>query len=359
MTRAAEVSEPAREPGALFRSEIFEQPAALERLLADRPEITEVGKAIARHAPVMVRLVGHGTSDNAAAFGIYAFGLLGGWTAFRDSISLSVYYGAPLDVSRSAVIALSQSGRTPDVVEYVSRARAGGALTVALTNDPDSALGSAAELTLALRAGQERAVAATKTYLNELAALVLLAGEVAGRGDEVAGGLHRVAELLDAALPGLERDAARIAVPFAYVGRMFVVGRGPELATAREVALKLTETCRVAAEPLSATALAHGPIAAVDSLFPMWAIASHDASLPAVTEAVRRAKAVGATVISCGSAASELEAAYSLSVPDAPAPLLAPLLSVVPGQLFAGALARAKGLDPDSPTGLSKVTLAP
>jgi len=345
-------------PGALFRSEIFEQPDALERLLADRVAIAAVGEAVAERAPLMVRLVGHGTSDNAAAYGVYAFGLLSGLTAFRDSISLSVYYGAALDVSRSVVIALSQSGRTPDVVEYVERARARGALTVALTNDTDSALGEAAELAVGLQAGRERAVAATKTYLNELAALVLLAGGLAGRADEAAAGLHEVAVLLRSSLPELERDAARIAVPCAYVGRMFVVGRGPELATAREIALKLTETCRIAAEPLSATALAHGPIAAVDSLFPVWAIASHDASLPAVAEAVQRAKAVGATVISCGSAATELEAEYTLAVPDAPAPLLTPLLSVVPGQLFAGALARAKGLDPDRPSGLSKVTLA-
>jgi glutamine---fructose-6-phosphate transaminase (isomerizing) len=230
--------------------------------------------------PVAVRLVGHGTSDNAAVYGVCAFGLLPGWTAMRDSISLSVYYGASLDLSRSVVIALSQSGRTPDVVDYVERARAGGALTIALTNHLDSALATAAEIALPILAGTERAVAATKTYLNELAALLLLAGEAAGRGDEVAADLRRVAALLAESLPGLELDAARLAVPLAFAGRMFVVGRGPELATAREIALKLTETCRIAAEPLSATALAHGPIAAVDSLFPVWAVASHDANLP-------------------------------------------------------------------------------
>jgi glucosamine--fructose-6-phosphate aminotransferase (isomerizing) len=167
----AEAAMPESEPGSLFRSEIYDQPAALERLLADWPEISRVGRAVAQRAPLLVRLVGHGTSDNAAAFVTYAFGLLAGATAFRDSISLSVYYGAALDVSRSVVIALSQSGRTPDVVEYVSRARARGALTVALTNDPESALGESAELTIELRAGHERAVAATKTYLNELAVL--------------------------------------------------------------------------------------------------------------------------------------------------------------------------------------------
>jgi glucosamine--fructose-6-phosphate aminotransferase (isomerizing) len=140
---------------------------------------------------------------------------------------------------------------------------------------------------------------------------------------------------------------------------MFVVGRGAEFATAREIALKLLETCRVAAEPLTATDLAHGPVAALDSMFPVWAIASDDATLPAVIEAVERALEAGATVIASGSAAGAIPGAqYVLPSPPVPTPLVAPLLSIVPGQLFASALARARGLDPDSPRGLQKVTLA-
>ena len=135
--------------------------------------------------------------------------------------------------------------------------------------------------------------------------------------------------------------------------------RGPEYATAREVALKLLETCQVAAEPLTATDLAHGPIAALDSLFPVWAIASDDPTLPAVKEAAGRIRAAGATLVASGPAAAALDRAdYTLPVPAPAKSLLAPILSVVPGQLFALALARAKGLDPDVPRGLSKVTLA-
>jgi glutamine---fructose-6-phosphate transaminase (isomerizing) len=140
---------------------------------------------------------------------------------------------------------------------------------------------------------------------------------------------------------------------------MFLIGRGVEFATARELALKLLETCRVAAQPLTATDLAHGPVAAVDSLFPVWTIASDDAALPAVLEAAGRVRAAGGTLIASGDAAERIEGAdYVLPTPRPPSPLLAPLLSVVPGQLFAWALARAKGLDPDRPRGLSKVTLA-
>jgi glucosamine--fructose-6-phosphate aminotransferase (isomerizing) len=137
------------------------------------------------------------------------------------------------------------------------------------------------------------------------------------------------------------------------------VGRGPEFATAREIALKLLETCRIAAEPLTATDLAHGPVAALDPLFPVWAVAANDATLQVVVEAAARARAAGATVIASGTAAEALaDAQYVLPAPGPAEPLLAPLLSVVPGQLFAGAVARAKGLDPDRPRGLSKVTLA-
>ena len=208
-------------------------------------------------------------------------------------------------------------------------------------------------------AGPERAVAATKTYLNTLAALALIAAAVSGREREVGDGIRRVAELLAGMLDPIERAVPAIATTFAYVARMYVIGRGIEFATARETALKLTETCRVAAEPLTATDLAHGPIAALDPLFPVWTIASRDEALPAVVDAAARIREAGATVVASGNASSEVAgAAYELPVPEPPIPLLAPLLSVVPGQVFAGALARAKGLDPDKPVGLSKITRA-
>src|SRR5262245_43014344 len=345
--------------GQLFQAEIREQPSALMGLLEHAADFESVGRALASRAPRVVRLIGHGSSDNSAVFAVYAFGLLTAWTALRDSISLTVYYDAPLDLSSSAVVALSQSGATPDVVEYVRRARKRGALTIGITNEPGSELGRAAEVVLPLAAGPERAVAATKTYVNQLAAIALLSGAAAGRATQVADELHRTAELMAATIEELERSASAVAVPFSYVGRMFVIGRGLEFATAHEIALKLTETCQVAAEPLTATAFAHGPIAALDPLFPVWTIASRDETLPAVIDAAARVRAKGATLVASGSAAGEISGAdYALSVPEAPAPVLAPLLSVLPGQLAAFALARAKGLDPDRPPGLSKVTLA-
>jgi glutamine---fructose-6-phosphate transaminase (isomerizing) len=346
-------------PGAQFLTEIREQPAALRRLLEHRAEFAAVAEAATRHGAGVIRMVGHGSSDNAASFGVYAFGLLSGLTAMRDSISLLVYYQARLDLSGSIVVGLSQSGRTPDVLEYVERARRGGAFTIAVTNEPDSDLARAAEAVLPLSAGAELAVAATKTYSNQVGALALLAGCLAGRCDEVAGFLEAVAGQLEEHLPEFEQLASSFAVSFASVSRMFVIGRGPEFATAREIALKLLETCQIAAEPLTATDLAHGPVAALDPLFPVWSIAAEDETLDAVVDATARARAAGATVVASGTAAGALgDAQYLVPIPKPRLPLLAPLLSVVPGQLFAGAVARAKGLDPDKPRGLSKVTLA-
>jgi glucosamine--fructose-6-phosphate aminotransferase (isomerizing) len=343
----------------LFRAELREQPEALLRLLEIENEFEAVSKLLVERAPTAVRLVGHGTSDAAATYGTYAFGLLPGWTALRDTISLTVYYGATFDLSSSVVIGLSQSGQTPDVVEYVARTRERGALTLGLTNDPSSDLAAAAEITIPLSAGPERSIAASKTYTNELAALAILAAGAAGRAREVSDGIRGVAETLAGEMDELERAVAAPAMAFTYVGRMYVIGRGLEFATAREVALKLTETCRVAAEPLTATDLAHGPVAALDSLFPVWTIASHDESLPAVVEGAARVRQAGATLVASGTAAAEIEdAAFRLPVPAPRLPILSPLLSVVPGQLFAVALASAKGLDPDHPERLSKVTLA-
>jgi glucosamine--fructose-6-phosphate aminotransferase (isomerizing) len=346
-------------PGSLLLSEIREQPAALERLLEHADEYAEVADHARRRGLNVVRMVGHGSSDNAASYGVYAFGLLPRWTALRDSISLSVYYGAEIDLHGSCVVALSQSGQTPDVVEYVELARRRGALTIALTNDPDSALGEVAEAVLPLGAGPEYAIAATKTYTAQVAALALLAAQAAGAGPTIVDGIRTVAAQIDDALPAFERRLSEVAVALAFVGRMFVIGRGPEFATARETSLKLLETCRVAAEPLTATDLVHGPLAALDGLFPVWTIASDDASLPSVREAAARARSAGATLLASGTASSEIaDAAYYIPVPKPPIALLSPLLSVVPGQLLAWALAQAKGLDPDQPIGLTKVTLA-
>jgi glutamine---fructose-6-phosphate transaminase (isomerizing) len=354
------VSAGAADSGQAFLREIREQPRLLARLADRSDDFAAVAGEIRRRGWRTIRMVGHGSSDNAATYGVYAFGLLAGLTALRDSISLSVYYGAEIDLGDSCVLALSQSGRTPDVVEYVERARRRGTFTVAVTNDAASPLAAAADAVLPLGAGEERAVAATKTYTAQVAALMLLAAHAGDDGARYVDALRATAAVLSDALPGLEQRLSSVAATLGDIDRILVLGRGPEFATAREVALKLLETCRIGAMALTATDLAHGPVAALDPLFPVWAIAPSDASLPAVSEAVARARAACATVIACGAAAERLAgASVAITLPDAPLPLLSPLISIVPGQLLAGALAHARGLDPDHPRGLQKVTVVP
>lgn len=341
-----------------MRAEIREQPDALERLLSDLDPVREAARLL--RGRDLVRLAAHGTSDAAATYGVYAFGIAAGRTALRDAMSLTVYYDAPLRLERDAVVAISQSGRTPDVVEHALAARRRGAAIVAVTNDEGSPLAEASDAVVPLRAGSEQAVAATKTYSATVAALGLLAAEVQGTGAAFAEGLARTVEhqrRLIGQTDALVDDAVQ---GFREVERMFVIARGIELATARETALKLTETCRIVAEPLTSTDLAHGPVAAVMPLVPVWLVASGDATAPALAEAARRAHAAGAMLVAVGQAADAVpHAALRLRVPPAPTPLHAPLLSVIPGQLFACALSLARGLDPDAPAGLAKVTEVP
>ncbi len=232
-------------------------------------------------------------------------------------------------------------------------------MTIALTNAPASELGdAAAELVLPLEAGPEHAVAATKTYVNQLAALALLAGTCAGgRG---AGGLRLAARRRGEGHPRAGGSCRRRRpTAFAFVGRMFVMGRGLEFATAREVALKLKETCRIAAEPFTATDLVHGPIAALDPLFPCGRSPSADA-LPAVLEASARVRAAGAAIVASGNAAAEIEdPAYTLAVPEPVIPVLSAALCPCCPASFSPALSPApRGSIPTSREGLSKVTLA-
>jgi glucosamine--fructose-6-phosphate aminotransferase (isomerizing) len=279
----------------------------------------------------------------------------------RDSMSLPLYYDAPAAAPGELAIALSQSGETADVVAWLREAQADGAVAVAVTNGDGSSLVAAADGAIVLHAGREHSIAATKTYTATLAALALLGAHAAGRerGAAMAAALARTADLAEQALPRLERAVEPVADMLAGVDRLYAVARGVELATAAEVALKLTEVAYLGAKALTATSMAHGPVAALDRTFPVWAVGADDATLPAVAEAVKRARAAGAPVIATGAAAPKLDGAtFTLATPPAPDPLLSPLLSILPGQLFARALAHAKGIDPGAPRHLRKVTEA-
>jgi glucosamine--fructose-6-phosphate aminotransferase (isomerizing) len=273
--------------------------------------------------------------------------------------SLFTLYGAPPDLRRALTIGISQSGASPDIVAVLEAARQQGAPTLAITNVPDSPLGQAAEFVLPIRAGTERSVAATKTYSTELLALAMLStalcedAEVTRRWEELAAVPAAVA-----ATVGLADEIARRAERYRYLDRLVTGGRGYCYGTAFELALKLKETCYLLAEPYSPPDFLHGPVAIVDDGFPALLVAPSGATFADMLAFAQTLSERGAELL----VISDRDEALALAdtplrlPPDVPE-WLAPIPAIVPGQLLALSLARVKGLDPDRPRGLSKVTL--
>lgn len=342
--------------GRLTIREIHEQPEVLARLFdVERPAIDAAAAELRARPPAGVVLAARGSSDNAALYGHYLFETMLGLPVALASPSVVTLYRRTPRLRGMLVIGLSQSGRSPDIVEYVRAARGAGARTVAITNEARSPLAKAAQTTLLLRADRERSVAATKTYTAQLAVLSLLIGGIARERRFV--DAHRaLPDLVRRALASEEQiaDAAR---RFRRIERCLVTSRGYNYATAREAALKLKETSYVAAEPLSSADLLHGPIAVVGPRFPVVVIVPPGRVRPHLARVTRELAARGAHTIAVTS--DRAIAALARTVLPAPSPIderLSPHVYIVPLQLFAHHLALARGFDPDRPRGLRKVT---
>ena len=338
----------------LFESEILEQPAALARQLdRGRDDAEAVAREIRRFAPRWVMMAARGTSDNAARYAQYLLGVHNRLAVGLAAPSLFTLYDAPPRVDGALVVGISQSGQSPDIVAVVEEARSQGALTLAITNDPSSPLARAALLGLPVHAGEEHAVAATKTYTTELMALAMLSAALEGDAARW-GELAEVPEHVGAALA--QRESASLAAARCREAQRFVVlGRGFNYATAFEVALKIKETSYVLAEPYSTADFRHGPAAMLELGFPVLVVALRgkvgDAGALLDLLEARRADvlAISNDPVLLG------RAGCALPIPDVPE-WLSPLVAVVPGQWFALALALSRGADPDRPRGLSKVT---
>jgi fructoselysine-6-P-deglycase FrlB-like protein len=342
-----------------MRVEIGEQPAALRRTFdALLPQVAEL-TALARDTR-QVLFLARGSSDNAAVYGQYLCAARAGRLASLGSPSLATAYRADLDLGGVLAVAVSQSGATEEIVTTLDWARHHGARTVAITNEAGSPLAELADSTLVTRAGDELAVPATKTYTTQLAAIAVLALSMAPAGAGLEPGELRrvpeaVSELLESA-PAAEGLAERLVDARTLV----VSGRGFAYSTALEIALKLKETCYVTAVGLSYADLVHGPIAILDARTPALLVAAADGPmLPEMTALAHRIATTTAPVYGIGGDAT-FAAACHTALPGPPASslpeYLAPFALVVPGQLLVEALARAKGLDPDAPRGLDKVT---
>jgi fructoselysine-6-P-deglycase FrlB-like protein len=343
-------------PGAptLMRQEIEEQPAALRRTLDALLPLVPDLRAVARDCR-QVLFIARGSSDNAAVYGQYLCSIRGGRLGTLASPSVGTTYGATPDLTGVLAVAVSQSGATEEIVTAMDWARDRGARTVAVTNVEGSPLAAEADVGLVTRAGDERAVPATKTYTTQLAALAVLGLALAG-DDAALDGLDAVPDAVDRAL-GTADAAEEMAARLTYLDRLVVAGRGYASSTALELALKLKEACYVSASGLSYADLLHGPIAVVDAMTPALLVAAGDGPvLPGMTALTARLAAAGAHVYGIGGDAAFARASRSSLRGTELPEHLAPMALIVPGQLLVEALARAKGIDPDAPRGLRKVT---
>jgi glutamine---fructose-6-phosphate transaminase (isomerizing) len=338
--------------GALMMAEICEQPAVLARILDEaESRLAEVVRALGARPPRFVLFVARGTSDHAALYAKYLVETRLGLAAGLASPSTMTVYDARPDLRDVLCIAVSQSGGSPDLLEPLTRARAGGAMTLAVTNAPDSPLAQAAEFHLDILAGPERAVAATKTYTAELLTLALLVERLAGGS----GHPSYLPERAEAVL-ALEGEIEVLATRYRFAEQLVVTARGYNYATARETALKLMETSYLVANAFSGADLLHGPMAMIHRGFPVLAIVPPGPGSRALQPVLQRLAEIGADTLVVGDAAATRLGTVGITLPDLGPEALSPILAILPMQQFAFHLARQRGLDPDEPRGLQKVT---
>jgi glucosamine--fructose-6-phosphate aminotransferase (isomerizing) len=331
-------------------AEIAEQPAVFERILAEsQPEVKAVAAQVRTAAPRFVLLAARGTSDHAALYLKYLVEIVLGLPCGLASPSTVTAYGVEPDFRDVLWVAVSQSGGSPDLLESTRAAQRAGALTLAVTNAPASPLAQAAQLHLDIRAGEERAVAATKTYTATLLTLWLLVELWRGSDLSAARTLPDLARVV-VDEPAVEEVADR----FRFVDKVVVTGRGYSYPTAREAALKLMETSYLAAHAFSGADLLHGPLAMVDEDRPVVVVSPHGVAGRALEPVLARLAERGADVTLVGDA-SHGSAAIVVPVPRI-AEELSPLLEIIPLQRLAHRMAVARHHDPDAPRGLSKVT---
>ena len=342
-------------------SEIHEQAAVLEGLLRTQAgHAAEIAAAIAARQPAWALVAARGSSDNAGLYAQYLWGARNGLAVALATPSLFTHYARPPRLAGALVVGISQSGQSPDIVGVLAEARRQGSPTLAITNDPGSRLAAAADWVLPTGAGEERAIAATKTYTSQLLAVALLSaslpgGEASGEDDrEALAGVPRAV----AATLQLEEAVAAAAPRYAPMRQCVVLGRGFHYATACEWALKLEELTYIVAEPWSAADFRHGPVAMAAPGFPVLAVvpggAVH-ADVVALLRTLVEERDVDLVALSDEEETLAL-ARTPLRLPGGLPEWLTPIPAIVAAQLFSYHLARAMGRDTEAPRGLSKVT---
>lgn len=340
-----------------LQSEIFEQPERLAHLLHSQRETVEKIAAAIRQSDIhYVFLAARGTSDNAGRYANYLWGAQNQLPLALATPSLFTYYNRPPKLDGALVVGVSQSGQSPDIVSVIEEGRRQGCLTLSITNEPDSPLARAADLVLDIQAGDEKAVAATKTYTTELLAIAMLSAALADDKThwrelgKVSGWAERV----------LKQDVpiSHLAERYRFMRQCVVLGRGFNYCTAFEWALKLKELTYTVAEPYSSADFQHGPIAMVEGGFPVLAVAPRGKVFDSMQEMLGRLRGdqlAELVIISDDKGALSL-AQSPIQLPEGIPEWLTPIVSIIPAQLFAYHLTRAKGINPEKPRTIGKVT---
>jgi len=348
-------NEPPIDP-SILRKEIGEQPDVLARVLErERANVARLSIRWRRADIQYLTIVARGSSDNAATYAKYMFGALADLSVVLAAPSLYTLYGAEPRLTHSILLAISQAGESPDILAVVDSAKKQGVPSVAITNSPNSTLAKTADDVILLHAGEERSIAATKTFTASLGAFALLGAAWLGAKISYLDELLAMPELLEKAIK-VEHGVKSLANTLAQLNHCAVIGRGFNYAAAFEVALKLKELAYVAAEPYSSADFLHGPVAMVDDKLHALVIAPSGRAHASAIEFAHAIRSKGGRLIAISDSREFMALAdMGIRVPEAPE-WLSPLLTVVPGQLLALHLSRAKGIDVDQPRGLTKVT---
>lgn len=337
--------------------EIHSQPEILQQSYAHNlTAVKSIARELQQRQIYYAFIAARGTSDNAARYANYVWGAFNHLPVALATPSLFSLYGSPPRLDGALVIGVSQSGQSPDIVNVVAEGKRHGRPTLAITNAPDSPLAQAADYVIDIQAGQEKAVAATKTYTTQLLAMAMLSAALAN--DEAR--LAQLASLPEWVHEVLRQDEhiARLAPRYRYMQQCVVLGRGYNYATAFEWSLKLKELTYVVAEPYSSADFRHGPIAVVTDGFPVLAVAPGGAvfaDMLALLHKLAQERQAELLIISDQPQALEL-ATCPIPLPANIPEWLTPLVSIVPGQLFSYWLTAVKGYNTEAPRGLNKVT---
>lgn len=336
--------------------EILGQPATLEAMIRQEgAKIAGIAKAAAARKPAFFMLVARGSSDNAALFGKYLFEAHAGVPTVLAAPSIFTVYKKKPALKNGVVIGVSQSGQAPDIIEVLREARKQGAFTIAITNTRNAPICDVADETILLRAGKEKGLAATKTYTAQLMSMLMLS---AGFTDDarLSSDILAIPEQVEKTLV-VEKDISELSERYRYMEHCVIVGRGYNYSTVKEAALKLMETCYVVAQPFSTADFMHGPIAIAGIGFPTFLCAPAGKMLPQLREmcASLNDKGLETIVISPDKKCLDL-AVRAIKMPVSPREIISPMVNIIPFQFFAHYLSGARGLDPDKPRFLNKVT---